>query len=606
MAGALQALPRRLRLPKSDPHGASLRVRRLLLFDEPLLFTFVRLLHWFLAIGRFRWAMLRDRLAGKVSPRQRGVRMRQMFEQMGGTAIKVGQQMAVRVDFLPFEVCDELGKLMDAVPPFSTAAARKIVAQAAGGDLDAVYAEFEDEPIGSASVACVWRARLHDGRRVAVKVRRPGVHHQFTADLRILGWLTQTAELFTLVRPDFFKYLISELRDMLLDELDFGKEANFQAMFRRYVKRDKLKWVSAPRLFMRISNDQVLVTEFIEAYACQDVLRAVETQDEEALAQLASLDISPRTLGRQLMELSLWSRLECPFFHSDPHPGNILILPGSKLVMLDFGACGIASSNIGEDYAEMIRRLLQDDISGATSVALSSLAPLPRINTAELRRRIDQANWNYTVVIRSKDGEWWERTTAALWMRLIEATKEFQMPVNLDVLRLTRASLLYDTLACRLDPSTSLEDSFKRWGKKARKRARRRDRKRITRAGTRGTAASLSKAGDIVENVQKGLFWVNSLSRDLPREFLAASNKGAFVMSSLLRLSVGATLLGCLVGAAVAVFLWLRGSRTTLLPSFELAKDIATHPVSVVLLMLVLVGVFRRVQTRLEDKEPGA
>src|SRR5690606_3337705 len=113
----------------------------------------------------------------------------------------------------------------------------------------------------------------------------------------------------TVVRSDFFKYLRSELREMLFDELDFVKEANYQAMFRRYVKRDRLRWVTAPRVHADLSNHEVLASDYVDGYSCVDVLAALESRDEEALAFLESMDVNPRRVGQRIMQLGLWSRL---------------------------------------------------------------------------------------------------------------------------------------------------------------------------------------------------------------------------------------------------------------------------------------------------------
>jgi len=175
---------------------------------------------------------LLDYLRGKRHITDRAVRVREIFESMGGTGIKMGQQLAVRVDVLPFEVCQELGTLMDSVPPFPTAYAIKRIEQISGRSLSEVFQEFIEEPIGAASVACVFKARLASGEWVAVKVQRPKVGQQFMADLRVVGWVTWMMEVLTVVRAGFFKNFRLELSEMFLDELDFYKEANCTTLFR--------------------------------------------------------------------------------------------------------------------------------------------------------------------------------------------------------------------------------------------------------------------------------------------------------------------------------------------------------------------------------------
>src|SRR5262249_6323246 len=157
---------------------------------------------------------------------------------------------------------------------------------------------------------------------------------------------------------------------------------------RRYARRDNVTWVTAPHVIVELSSYDVLTTEFIVGYSCIDILRATETKDAEALEALRAVDIDPRMVGRRFMQLALWQRLECSFFHADPHPGNIIVLPGNKLVMIDFGSCGLMSASYSAEYHEMSRRLLRDDVAGAVAVSLSMLAPLPFIDVTELQRRM--------------------------------------------------------------------------------------------------------------------------------------------------------------------------------------------------------------------------
>ena len=159
-----------------------------------------RLVIWTLAFLRYTFAAMQDRWRGRYDERQRGRRLRAMLERVGGTAIKVGQQMALRVDMLPFEVCEELNTLLDAVPPFPLKDVESEIEEAVGGPLDTVFASIDPEPIGSASVAGVFKGVLLDGREVAIKVRRPGVAAEFQADLIMFKVVTRLLEFFTVVR----------------------------------------------------------------------------------------------------------------------------------------------------------------------------------------------------------------------------------------------------------------------------------------------------------------------------------------------------------------------------------------------------------------------
>ena len=506
-------------------------------------------IRWAQVLLRLGGRLLWDRLQKKNSPRQIGKRLRQMFESVGGPGVKLGQQLAVRVDFIPFEVSQELGKLMDDVKSFDISVARQRIVKMTGKPIEETFASIDPKPIGAASIACVWKAVLHSGEAVAVKVRRPNAVRSFTADLTIISLLTKVMEVLTIVRPGFFKYLRRDLHEMFLGEMDFRREANHMVVWRRYAKRDRIKWLSAPRVYSELSNNEILTTEFIEGYSCSDILLAVESKNAEALRILRSQNIDPKVLGTRVMQLGMWGRLECPFFHADPHPGNILVRPDNQIVLLDFGACGGVNNEMVSHQIEMSRRLVNDDIAGGTAITLAMLAPLPNIDAKDVHRVLKEVMWNFQITVRSDDAQWWERTSAALWVWTLEAVRTFNLPVNLDVLLFVRATLLYDTLACRLNPEINVENSFKRW----RKGFRRRGLRRLRRQARPLVDRALRDDAALQESLKKAAYFAGHLSRNLPQQFNAATSKEAYVASSILKLGSGIAVLlsACLLIASL-------------------------------------------------------
>ncbi|MFT5685167.1 MAG: ubiquinone biosynthesis protein [Myxococcota bacterium] len=595
--GILQKMSRRPLLAELGEDDRRPQIRRYPVPDASPLLVVIRAFRWCIALAVFAGVVVWDRLRGERSPRLFGARLRRVFEQVGGTAVKLGQQLAVRVDFLPFEVSQELSLLMDSVPPFETDKAIQRITALTGESLDETFKHFDRTPIGAASIACVWRGTLHSGEVVAVKVRRPGVEKLFAADLTILSLMTRLLEATTIVRSGFFKYLRTDLVDMFMGELDLCREANHQMIWRRYVKNDRIKWLSAPKVFAHLSDIDILTTEFVDGYPCADVLAATETGDIAALKTLASVGIDPAIIGQRIMQVGMWGRMECPFFHADPHPGNIIIRPDNHIVLIDFGACGVVSREMASHQIEMSRRLINDDISGGTAVTLALLAPLPNIDATEIQRVLEQVMWNFQITVRSDDAEWWERTSAALWVWTLEAIRRFNLPINLDVLLFIRSTLLYDTLACRLDPSINVEKSFKTWRKKARKRVMRRSRRQWRPVSDRVT----QELGEIGESVRKGVYVAGHLSRNLPREFSAASSKSAHFASSMLKIGTASSLL--FFGTLLAATAWSWRSSGELNRE-ELLQIVASHPGMVAIVVLITASNLRRVLARLNEFDP--
>jgi len=154
-----------------------------------VMLTISRLLVWIWGFVRFYSGNLLDVLRGRASVQRRAVRLRRVLEDGGPTFAKLAQQVSMRADMLPYAYCAELGKMLDQAPAFPLEQAIEIIERTLGQPLADVFEIFDPEPIGSASLACVYQARLRTGTRVAVKVRRPGIGPLIAADLRALDWL---------------------------------------------------------------------------------------------------------------------------------------------------------------------------------------------------------------------------------------------------------------------------------------------------------------------------------------------------------------------------------------------------------------------------------
>jgi ubiquinone biosynthesis protein len=206
------------------------------------------LFSWVYLIAYILFGNLWDKLRGRDSLERRAARLRMGLEKIGGTFVKFGQQVAMRIDLVPWAYCVELAKMLDKMPPFSREEALAAIERNTGKPWDEIFAVFDPEPIGSASIACVYQAVLKDGSRVAVKIRRPGIGELFMADFRVLDWIMNLVEFLTIVRPGFTRNLRREFQETLLEELDFTKEARFQEIFRRTSKKSGKKFFTAPKV----------------------------------------------------------------------------------------------------------------------------------------------------------------------------------------------------------------------------------------------------------------------------------------------------------------------------------------------------------------------
>jgi predicted unusual protein kinase regulating ubiquinone biosynthesis (AarF/ABC1/UbiB family) len=495
-----------------------------------------RLLIWLGALVGFLLGNAGDALLRRGSPERQAIRLRELLERVGGTAIKIGQQLAMRIDLLPYTYGVELSKLFDRVPPFPVEQAIARIEQSTGRPLGETFQSFDPEPIGSASLACVFQGVLKSGERVAVKVRRPFVEEAFAADCEALRWVAALLEGLTVLRPGFLRNVVRELRDMLLEELDFVKEARSQEIFSQRTTQARLRFVTAPKVYFELSGRQVLVTEFVSGLWLSDLLKAVEHRDEAILERLRrEAGIDPKVIARQLLRLNHFGIFENILFHGDPHPANILVRPGNELVLIDFGACGAYTRSERDIWRQLAYSQAQEDVGGMVRCALALLEPLPAIDTHELTRRLERLFWEDQYAFKSKHVQWWERTSMRVWLGFLDLVREYNVPINLNTLRMIRSTLLYETVAARLYNRVSTFREYRKYNRDAARRARKRMRGRVIRTLTQGPSPEVYQTLEQLEGLaNRGLYWAQRvLDAPVPR-YLAMVGKVALGMRLLL------------------------------------------------------------------------
>jgi aarF domain-containing kinase len=238
-----------------------------------------------------------------------------------GLLIKASQFIATRADILPDEWVSTLSGLQDRVPPQPFEIIRKQIERELGQPLEALYAEFNSVPIAAASLAQVHAARTIDGRRCAVKVQYPQIEAIVDADLKNLGF---TLRLLAWLEPNFdFRVIAREILKYIPMELDFINEArNSEIIAANFARRDD---VIVPRIYRDLTTRRVLTMELVEGIKVTD------------LAALEAAGIDKHQIAQKLIEIFTQQILRDGFFHADPHPGNILVQPGPRIVLLDFG-----------------------------------------------------------------------------------------------------------------------------------------------------------------------------------------------------------------------------------------------------------------------------
>jgi predicted unusual protein kinase regulating ubiquinone biosynthesis (AarF/ABC1/UbiB family) len=261
-----------------------------------------------------------------------------------GLMIKIGQTLGSRPDLLPQEYVQVLSKLQDKVPPRPFRRMKPHIESQLGCPIEEAFAEFDPIPVAAASLAQVYRARLHDGRRVAVKVVYPNIERLVSTDLWILKailWLEARFYSFPL------EPVYRELAANIPKEVDMHHEAqNMEAIAAQLAHRPD---VIVPTVVHEWTRSRLLTMEYIDGIKITD-FRAIED---------AGLDI--HSLLRSIGEVYMESMLRFGYFHADPHPGNIFALPGNKIALLDFGLVKQFTPEFREAFVGLARGIFGDD-----------------------------------------------------------------------------------------------------------------------------------------------------------------------------------------------------------------------------------------------------
>lgn len=601
--GVVRALPRReIATPEFSMSPMLLQQQER--FTASLMQTLGRFLVWILGILSFQLGILWDKLLRRDSEQRRAARLLAIMQRIGGTLIKFGQQLAMRVDYLPYAYCVELSKLFDRMPSFPLKDAIATIERATGKKLREVFARFDPEPIGSASIACVYQAVLRTGEQVAVKVRRPGIAQIFAADLRALSWIIGIVEWLAILRPGSLVNLVSELEDSFLEELDLRHEAYSQEIFRRNAQNKKLtrrSFFSAPRVFFEYTSTEVIVQDFVSGIWLWEILAAVERGDQSALARMRELNIDPRIVARRLMWIAMWGNLSSTLFHADPHPANVIVQADSRIIFVDFGACGYVSYEKRNRFQEFFRCQSLKDVSGMTKAAIAMLEPLPPIDLNQFERDVERIYFRVSATMWSKQARWWERTSATLWLNLMQITRQYKLPINSDTVKMLRASLLYDTLALRLDNGLDILKEVRRFMRDATHVTGRRMRKRLKARIWRGLQLEdYAKLDELSRLAGNAIAQVKRLIDHPPFNFNYSIDKPVYTVITIIKaLSfLSAMLLG--VTGVWAALLLLSGKQVLVLD--VLIKVLRSRPFQGLICITLLVGL-RRVMFRLGDRD---
>ncbi|QNM96235.1 ubiquinone biosynthesis regulatory protein kinase UbiB [Chitinimonas koreensis] len=367
----------------------------------------------------------------------RAVRLRLALERLGPIFVKFGQVLSTRRDLLPLDLADELARLQDRVRPFDPQLAAQVIEQALGKPPQALFKRFDPQPVASASVAQVHVAELHNGRKVAVKVLRPGILPVIESDLallRVMAWLVE--KLFADGRRLKPREVVAEFDRHLHDELDLQREAaNASQLRRNFLGSAQL---IVPEVFWDYTRREVLVLEWMDGIPIGRI--------EEMLA--AGIDL--KKLSRFGVEIFFTQVFRDGFFHADMHPGNIFVAADNRYIALDFGIVGSLSDNDRRYLAINFLAFFNRDYKRVATAHIESGWVPKETRVEELEAAIR------TVCEPVFDKPLADISLAQILMRLFETSRRFDVEIQPQLVLLQKTLLNIEGLGRQLDPQLDL------------------------------------------------------------------------------------------------------------------------------------------------------
>ena len=420
------------------------RLRQIItvLFEAGFGFIIDRLRLRYLVPLRLRLSQRFKRLKAPAKPEIKPpqVRLRESFEKLGPSFMKLGQILSLRPDLVGFEYAKELEKLQSRAATFSFEQVEKIIQKEFGRPIETLFKSFEKKAFAAASLAQVHRAVLKDGTQAAVKVQRPNVEETIKKDIHILFFLAFLLEKYIPeskpLRPT---QVVKEFAAWTMRELDFKVEATNTERF-RYNLKDEPD-IKIPKVYWDLTSQKVLTMEFVDG---------VKLDEEE---RLAKMKLSRELLASNAVKVLLKQFLIDGFFHADPHPGNFFVLKNNIICLHDFGMVGYVSPEMRSEMVSYFMSFINQDME-------NSLKHL--LDVAEVREGSDVEGFKQEV--SSILSAWFyspaKESIATSFFKAISASVKYNIVFPSNLVLLGKAMLATEAMAKRFYPKFDFNEQF--------------------------------------------------------------------------------------------------------------------------------------------------
>lgn len=365
------------------------------------------------------------------------------LEAMGPTYVKLGQVLASRPDILPLPYINALSRLHDGVQPFSFAEVEEIVTTELGVRLSKAFSHFEPTPLAAASLGQVHAATLRDGRRVVVKIQRPGIDKQIAEDMEVFAqiaeWLDNHTEFGRRYR---LQSVIEEFRLVLKQELNYELEANnLRIMAKNLAGFER---IFVPQPIAGYSTGRVLTMDYVQG------------RKITALGPLTTLDMPGDQLAEELFNAYLKQVLVDGLFHADPHPGNVFLTSDHRIALLDLGMVGTTTPTMQENLLKILIAVSEGKSEDAASVLVNMSELSPEFDEVALRKQVGQ------LVIQQRDQQLSQLNVGKTLLDVSQTAAREGLFVPSELTLLGKTLLQLDQIGKILNPTFDPNDAIRR------------------------------------------------------------------------------------------------------------------------------------------------
>ncbi|MBE6495307.1 MAG: AarF/ABC1/UbiB kinase family protein [Methanobrevibacter thaueri] len=396
-----------------------------------------------------RFPFLRNRKAkeeGIFPDESIPLRFRRVLEELGPAYIKLGQMLSTRPDLVGVEIAEELQKLRDNTPTTPFDEIKKVIESELQLPIDEVYSEIDEEPIGSASIGQVYKAKLKStGEDVAIKVQKPNSREVIESDVRIMKFLAIRIDRYLSITQTYnLPAMVSEFERSIFKEINYLEEVmNMQNLSKNF---KNVSYIKIPKAYTDYCTEKLITMELIDGIVVSDLMEG--DYPEINKKKIASYGV--KSYFKQIMTDG--------FFHADPHPGNLIVTEDQKLCYIDEGMMGILNDDFKENLAELILLL----ISGNTNNIIKQLIYMdiitPAQNTDELKADVDDLLTRYYgAELKNMDGAMEDLLNVMVKNKVV-LPREFVM--------IGRGITLIEDTGKKLDPKFNAATELKKLSRK--------------------------------------------------------------------------------------------------------------------------------------------